>query len=221
MHLAKNRFDPTLFGYVADIRAWMSPFAAVGALIRVYGRRTACARKELFWEVPVYFIETEYDLSPGLAVLNDISSFLNARSAFWTRNIKTVLHSIIIQDRGPMFRYYSTDKCFVINPLKIPKLPSGARAVLFSTNMIKVLSGALIRHGRYGYWAVEHRKLLSERVAARFLLKSASADEDYFKVLTKTYQNIDQLRPGRYYYDRFKQSELGVRLQRLREDVNI
>jgi len=64
----------------------------------------------------------------------------------------------------------------------------------------------LVLQGRFGYFGVKHSLPIVFGSVARFLRK-CNANGDFSNRISWCYRQIDEARPGRYHYERFKREE--------------
>jgi hypothetical protein len=168
------------------------------------------------------------DLSSRWLQLEASGRLLEAKSPFWTAEIKNVFNSIMIDDKGPeATRYYGTDKCWIINPY-VPKFPVEKLIILFAGGLVLGLCGRLVERGYLGYIGIKYRVLLTVRADIRFFRRCISPENhvDVLFLMSLAYRKVDELRPGRNYHQRFVQFELekwsfGKQLRLARDGVHI
>jgi hypothetical protein len=213
MRLAKNNMASGVLLRYENARCWMNPLAAFGVLTRLYLRKIASSKTEEFLGVRVYCIESKMDLSPGWPLLRGVAPLLKKTSPFWAKQSQNVFTSIIIHDRayGPNYRYFHADRCWVVNPFVFSSGSADEKIIMLAITVLTYLCTRLLHQGRFGYFGVKNSKSISLSAIARFLRKCDS-NRDCSKYLSWCYHEIDKVRPGRRYYERFmlEESSKGV-----------
>ena len=190
---------------------WIHQFGPVGVLLGRYLRKNCASRTEVFMGIPVYYIQSQNDLSLGSSLLKDSASLLDATSPFWTKQVKKAFGSIMMQNCGSAFVYDLKERCLMVNPLRFTSPPFAStpwnrKVVMFTMEIIGALCIGILYRGRFGYFGVKNCSTICYKATARFLRKFNS-DGDFSFQISCCYREIDKARPGRRYYERFMLDE--------------
>ena len=119
MRVAKQTAGAKIAFFYAKSKIWKRGLSCLGPSLRMIARRMYTSRVEMFFGVPVHFVQSKIDFKIVLSWLEESAALL---TPYWTRQIKSVFKTIVIEDSGPMIKYEQMDKCWTINPVKLGKL---------------------------------------------------------------------------------------------------
>jgi hypothetical protein len=77
MRIAKDNIASGIGMHYERAKYWIHQFGPVGVLLGRYLRKNCASRTEVFMGIPVYYIQSQNDLSLGSSLLKDSASLLN------------------------------------------------------------------------------------------------------------------------------------------------
>jgi hypothetical protein len=189
-------------------KAWSHPLAPLGLAHRALMRRKHPDNS--IFGISVYVFKSDYDLSKSVVLLNDAFDLIKEKSPVLVEILKRAYKSIILYIAASPFRYFSMDRCLMINALTLPKLNGNQLQIHWATEIITVARGAVLLQGRHGYIGIRFIKVLMTRAEIRFVRKCITEENHLFllSMLNLKIKRIDKLRPERRYYERFLRDDL-------------
>jgi hypothetical protein len=200
MRVPKKTIASKIAFYYAKSAVWKPGFSFLALPLRVLAKKKYTTRIEMFFGVPVHFIQSKVDFKVVASWLDQSADLLKP---FWTDQIKNAFRTIIIEDSGPMIKYDQRDKCWMINPIRLGKLRGAKLIATLIMNLIGALCVEILFGGRFCYFGVKNAKSITYHASAR-VLRKCGLNEDCYNDILWCYQIVDSVRPGRAYAERFK-----------------
>src|ERR1700733_12640518 len=111
MRVPRKNFASKITLYYARL-SWSPYSRVIVTLADNLLRKMNCSRREVFLDIPVYFMQSQEDLSVASTLLEDAAKLLQRNAPYWAKRGKNLCGCIMIVDRGPLFFSDQRGHCF-------------------------------------------------------------------------------------------------------------